>query len=157
MSFLSFLKKAGQVLADIASVYAIGEPVFKQVLSTTASPATAASLGAGADKLGLMFQSVLATEGQFAAAFPTGQTGAQKLLAASSLVGPILSTVDVIRGKSIANEAAYTKAIQTITGGIADLMNSLKADSGLPAASASVLAPAEAVSQVVAAVPPKAS
>lgn len=139
MSFLSFLKRTGQILADVASVYAIGEPLFKNVLGSQVSPGVVA----GADKLNLIFQSVLATEGQFAAAFPAGQTGPQKLLAASSLIGPVLSTVDVIRGKPIADEAAYTKAIQTITGGIADLMNSLKADSN-PASTAAGAIPAPA-------------
>jgi hypothetical protein len=145
MSFISFLKKAGMILADVASVYAVGEPLFKNVLGSQVSP----GMAAGADKLNLIFQSVLATEGQFAAAFPTGQTGAQKLLAASSLVGPVLSTVDAIRGKPIANEVALTKAIQTITGGIADYMNALKPDSN-PAetAASSVPAPAAAIETV---------
>jgi hypothetical protein len=143
MSFISFLKKAGMILADVASVYAIGEPIFKNIAGTNAAAVNAI------DKLGLIINSVVATEGQFAAAFPGQQTGPQKLLAASSLVGPILSTVDVIRGKSIANEAAYAAAIQTITKGVADLLNSLHGDSGQPAASAAVLAPAQATAPTV--------
>jgi len=142
MSFLSFLKKTGQILADVASVYAIGEPLFKNVLGSQVSPGVVA----GADKLNLIFQSVLATEGQFAAAFPTGQTGPQKLVAAASLVGPVLSTVDVIRGKQIADEAAYIKAVQAITGGIADLMNSLKAETNASTAAGAIPAPAAAIS-----------
>jgi hypothetical protein len=136
--FVSFLKKAGQILANIAAVEAGIEPIFKAAL-----PAAA---GATVDKLDLIFKSVVATEGQFAAAFPTGQTGPQKLLAAASLVGPILGTVDTITGKPIANEAAYTKAVQTITGGIADLMNSLQAKSDSSTAGAAIPAPAAAIS-----------
>lgn len=138
MGFISFLKKAGQILANIAAVEVGVEPIFKAAL-----PAAA---GATVDKLDLIFKSVVATEGQFAAAFPAGQTGPQKLLAAASLVGPILGTVDTITGKPIANEAAYVKAVQTITGGIADLMNSLQAKADNSTAGAAIPAPAAAIS-----------
>ena len=139
MGFISFLKRAGMILANVAAVEAGLEPIFK-----ASAPGSA---GAMIDKLDLIFKSIVATEGQFAAAFPNGGagTGAQKLLAATSLVAPILATVDTIRGKPIADEAAYTKALNTITGGVADLLNSLQAhtDATTPAA---VLAPATAVS-----------
>ena len=138
MSFVSFLKKAGQILANVAAVEAGIEPIFKAALP--------AAQGAVLDKADLIFKSVVATEGQFAAAFPAGQTGAQKLLAAAALVGPVLATVDTIRGRPIADEAAYTKAIQTITGGIADLMNSLKPTADNATAGAALTAPATAVS-----------
>lgn len=136
--FVSFLKKAGMILANIAAVEAGIEPIFKAAL-----PAAA---GATVDKLDLIFKSVVATEGQFAAAFPSGQNGPQKLLAASSLVGPILGTVDTITGKPIADEAAYVKAVQTITGGIADLMNSLQAKADNTTAGGAIPAPAAAIS-----------
>jgi hypothetical protein len=103
MSFLSFLKRAGQILANVAAAEAGIEPIFKAALPQSAQPYV--------DKLDLIFKSVVATEGQFAAAFPAGQTGPQKLLAAASLIGPILTTVDTIRGVPIANEAAYEAAI----------------------------------------------
>lgn len=119
MSFVSFLKRAGQILANVASVEAGLEPIFKGALPASAGPTI--------DKADLLFKQVVAIEGAFAAAFPTGQTGAQKLIASASLIGPVLQSVDTIRGKSIANEAAYQKAVQTIAGGIADLMNSLNA------------------------------
>lgn len=137
MSFVSFLKKAGQILANVGAAEAGLEPIFKASLP--------ASAGSFIDKADLLFKSVVATEGQFAAAFPAGQTGAQKLLAAASLVGPILGTVDTIRGKPIQDEAAYAKAIQTITGGIADLMNSLKPNADNATAGSVVTAPATAI------------
>lgn len=138
MSFISFLKRAGQILANVAAVEAGLEPIFKANL-----PAAA---GSTVDKIDLIFKSVLATEGQFAAAFPTDQkTGPQKLLAAASLVGPVLATVDTIRGKPIADEAAYAKAIQTITGGVADLMNALKPNADNVTAGGAVTAPATAI------------
>lgn len=137
MGFLSFLKKAGQILANVAAVEAGLEPIFR-----AAVPAAA---GATVDKLDLIFKSVVATEGQFAAAFPAGQTGPQKMLAAASLVGPILGTVDTIRGKPIADEAAYTKAVQVIAGAVADLLNALKPTADNATAGAAVTAPADAI------------
>ena len=118
---LSFLKKAGQIIANIGLVEAGLEPIFKNTLPQD---------GKEIDKIDLIFKSIIATEGQFVAAFPSGQMGKEKLLAAASLVGPVLGTVDTIRGRAIQDEAAYVKAVQTITEGIADLMNSLK--TGLP-------------------------
>lgn len=138
MGFVSFLKKAGQILANVAAVEAGIEPIFKAALP--------AAQGATLDKLDLIFKSVVATEGQFAAAFPAGQTGAQKLLAAAALVGPVLGTVDTITGKPIANEAAYLKAVQTITGGVADLMNALQPKSDSTTAGSAIPAPAAAIS-----------
>jgi len=138
MSFISFLKKAGQILANVAAAEAGIEPIFKASLPTSAQGTV--------DKLDLIFKSIVATEGQFAAAFPAGQTGPQKLLAAASLVGPVLQSVDTIRGKPIADEAAYTKAVQAITGAVADLMNALKPASDSTTAGGAVTAPATAVS-----------
>lgn len=142
MSFLSFLKRAGQILANVAAVEAGIEPIFKAALP--------AKDGEYIDKLDLIFKSVVATEGQFAAAFPAGQTGPQKLVAAASLVGPVLATVDTIKGKPIANQDAYVKAVQTITGGVADLMNALQAKADNSTAGGAIPAPAAAVSQTAA-------
>lgn len=139
MSFVSFLKKAGQILANVAAVEAGVEPIFK-----AAAPAGSA-VSSGLDKLDLIFKSVVATEGQFAAAFPGQQTGPQKVLAASSLLGPILATVDTLSGKHIANEAAYVAAVQKITGGVADLMNAYQGGTATDAGAA-IPAPAAAVS-----------
>lgn len=139
MSFVSFLKKAGQIIANVAAVEAGVAPIFK-----AAAPA-GSTVANDIDKVDLIFKSVVATEGQFAAAFPGQQTGAAKLLAAASLVGPILSSVDTIRGQSIANEAAYVAAIQKITSGVADLLNAYKGGS-TEVASAALTAPATAIS-----------
>lgn len=141
MSFVSFLKKAGQILANVGAVEAGLEPIFKSI----STPAVGAQL----DKLDLIFKSVVATEGQFTNAFPGQQTGASKLLAASTLVGPVLATVDTIRGKPIANEAAYIAAIQKITGGLADLLNAIQPKASPADAAATLTAPATAVSITV--------
>jgi len=139
MSFISFLKKAGQVLANVGAIEVGLEPIFKSGLPQIPG------IQGGIDKIDLIFKSILATEGQFQAAFGEAKNGPQKLLAASSLVGPVLATVDTIRGKAIADEAAYIKAVQTITGGIADLLNSLKPNVDNATAGASLVAPATAI------------
>lgn len=136
MSFVTFLKKAGQVLSTIAMAEAGIAPVLEKTIPSATNVI---------DKMDLIFKSVVATEGQFAAAYPGQQTGPQKLLAASSLVGPILSTVDTIRGKQIANEAAYTAAVQGIVTNVANLLNSLKPTNDTATTAASVPAPAVAV------------
>jgi hypothetical protein len=137
MGFISFLKSAGKVLANVAALEAGIEPIFK-----AAMPAT---MGPGIDKLDLIFKNVIATEGMFSAAFPAGQTGAQKVVAAASLLGPILSTVDTVRGQQIADEAAYVKAVQTIAGGVADLLNAYKATDNKTVPVQALPAPATAV------------
>ncbi len=138
MSFISFLKNAGKILANIAAVEAGIEPIFKAALPASAGPTV--------DKLDLLFKSVVATEGQFEAAYPGQQTGPQKLLAAASLVGPVLGTVETITGKPIADQAALVAAIQKVTGGIADYMNALQAKSNAATAASAIAAPAAAIS-----------
>ena len=132
MSFASFLKKAGQIIANIAAVEAGLAPVFKQAI-----PAAAPTI----DKLDLIVHQIIGVEGAFAAAFPSQQTGPQKVVAAASLIGPILSSVDAITGKPIQNEAAYVKAVQVIAGGVADLLNSLGDKPSTATVAASVIAP----------------
>jgi hypothetical protein len=138
--FVSFLEKAGKILANVAAMEAGIEPLFRSAVPQSAQPYV--------DKADLIFRSVVATEGQFTAAFPGQQTGPQKLLAASSLVGPVLASIDTIRGKPIADEAAYTKAVQDITSAVANLLNSLKPTADATTGSVAVPAPAQAVAGI---------
>jgi hypothetical protein len=139
MSFVSFLKSAGKVLANIAAAEAGIEPIFKAALP--------ASAGGAVDKLDLIFKTVVATEGQFAAAFPGQQNGAQKLVAASSLIGPVLNSIDTVAGTHVADQAALIAAIQNITGGIADYLNARQGGNSQTASGAAIPAPAVAVAQ----------
>lgn len=132
MSFISFLKKAGMIIANVAAVEAGLAPVFKQAIPQ-AAPAI--------DKLDLVVHQIVGIEGAFAAAFPGQQTGAQKVVAAASLIGPILSSVDAITGKHIQDESAYVKAVQTIAGGVADLLNSIGDSPSNATVAASIVAP----------------
>lgn len=56
------------------------------------------------------------------------QPGPQKLTAAAPLVAQIVLQSSILAGRSIANEALFTQACSEIAGGVADLLNSLKAD-----------------------------
>lgn len=138
MSFVSFLKAVGKALANIGAIEAGLEPIFKSNLPASAGP--------GIDKLDLIFKSVVATEGQFAAAFPGQQTGAQKAIAASSLVAPILATVDSLAGTHIADNAAMQAAILKITSGFADYLNARQGGNPQTQASNAIPAPAAAIS-----------
>lgn len=55
-----------------------------------------------------------------------GLAGDAKIRAAGPLVGQLIQQSAFMAGKEIADTAAYAKASQTIAGGIADLLNSLK-------------------------------
>ena len=145
MSFVSFLKKAGTVLANVAAVEAGLEPIFKATMPVSA--------GSTIDKLDLIFKQVVSVEGSFAAAFPGQQTGPQKVLAAASLIGPVIQSIDTITGKSIANEATYTKAVQGIAGAIADLLNSINANPPVQVVAGAVVSAGTSAAAVTA--PPK--
>lgn len=136
MSFISFLKKAGQILGNIAAVEAGVEPIFK-----AAVPSAAGAL----DKFDTAFKSVVAVEGMFAAAYPGQQTGPQKLQAAASLVAPILASLDAIAGTHTQDSALKQKAILEITGGIADYINALGGGNVDKVAASALPAPAVAV------------
>jgi len=116
MSFVSVLKRIGTVLANVASIEAIGVPIIKQL-----APQTSATV----DKLDLIFKNIYGVEGMFAAAYPGQQTGPEKLLAASTLIAPILASVDSIAGTHTEDTAAKQAAIAKIVGGFADYVNAL--------------------------------
>lgn len=138
MSFVSFLKSAGKILANVAAAEAGIEPFFKAALP--------ASAGAAIDKLDTIFKSVVATEGMFTSAFPDQQTGPQKLVAASTLIAPILASVDMIAGTHVADSAAEQAAIAKITSGFADYVNARTGGNPQSTAGAAIPAPAAAIS-----------
>jgi hypothetical protein len=117
---MSFLKSFGTILARIIGVVAgvsgVINPLLDQHAQTVATNVQ--------DKATQILQAVMNVEASFAAVWPTTQNGAQKLQAATALVGPILAQVDQISGRKIANEANWVAAVKTITGGVADLLNS---------------------------------
>jgi len=123
---MSFLKSFGTILARIIGVIAgvsgVINPLLDQHVQTVATNVE--------DKATQILQAVMNVEASFAAAWPNTQTGVQKLQAATALVGPILAQIDQIRGRKIANEAKWVASVKTITGGVADLLNSYEGVQG---------------------------
>jgi hypothetical protein len=60
----------------------------------------------------------------------------------------VIQSVETITGKHIANDAAYTKAIQGIAGDLADLLNSLDANPNPATVAAAIVGAGTAASGV---------
>lgn len=116
----TFLSKLGKGLAEGLAIAAGVGPLIAPFLGSKAG----ADVTTGVNDLTAIGQVVTTAEALIQG---TG-TGAQKLAAASPLVAQIISTSELVAGKKIQNEALFTKACQEITGGVADLLNSLSAD-----------------------------
>lgn len=121
----SFLKKLGQVLAKGIAIAADVAGLFPLVQPFLGSSATASKAGqivqTATNDLTSIGQTVVTAE----ALIQAPNSGSQKLAAAAPLVEQILKTSELVSGKHIANEAAFSAAAQKITSGVADLLNSL--------------------------------
>jgi hypothetical protein len=119
---MTFLKKLGQILATVTAT-AIG-------IGPLVGP-----LFGGGSKAGAVIGSVsndLTAIGTVIAQIETalqGKTGADKLAAAIALVGPIITTSQMVSGKKIADAAAFQKGVTEVTQGVVDILNSLDPDS----------------------------
>lgn len=118
--FTSFLKKLGQVLAKGAAIAMGVEPLILPLLGSAQAPAIKA-----VNDLTAIGQVVVQAE----ALIQGDGSGPQKLAAATPLVANVIKTSELLSGKKIANEAAFTAACQGITSNMADLLNSLSPDS----------------------------
>jgi hypothetical protein len=128
---MNWLKKFGQIALKVGAAYLGFEPLAASLLGASAPQNK--TVGTVVNDLTKIGQAVTTVETVFAAiSDPTAKTGSQKLTAASALVSQIVQSSEMISGKKIKDEAAFTAAVQKITGGVADLLNSLEA----PAATA---------------------
>ncbi len=115
--FVSFLKSFGLAVARVLGVVSGITPVIE-----SAAPVTRPVL----DKLTQIGAMVMQVEAVFAAiSDPAGKTGSQKLKAATPLVAQVIQSSELVAGKKIKDEQAFTAAVTTITSGVADLLNSL--------------------------------
>lgn len=121
---MTFLKKLGQVLLKIVAIGAGIGPILTPFLG---SGKVAADEATAVNDLTAIGSTVVQIETAFAAV--PGSTGAQKLQAATPLVGNIIKTSELVVGKKIANEALFTKACTEYTQATVDLLNSLDASS----------------------------
>ncbi|MBO0887486.1 hypothetical protein J2P12_00135 [Candidatus Bathyarchaeota archaeon] len=120
MSVTSFLKKLGQIIANVAGVAAGVGPIVIPFLGAGKAPAVAAT---GINDLTSIGSLVVQIEAAFAAI--PGSTGAQKLQAAVPLVANIVRTSEMLAGKKIHDETLFTKGCTEITQGVVDLLNSI--------------------------------
>jgi|SRR6185369_10029992 len=120
---MTFLKKLGTVLANLAGIAAGIGPIIVPFLG---SGKAAQIAGTAVNDLTAIGSTVVQIETAFTAI--PGATGAQKLAAAIPLVGNIIKTSELVAGKKVANEELFTKAIQEYAQATVDLLNSLDQD-----------------------------
>jgi len=118
---MSFLSKFGKVLVKVIGVVVGVGPFIGAAIPGERDDRL---IGKVKDTLQEVADLVLITEGMFAGV--AGATGLQKLDAASPFVAQIIQRAEFMSGKEIMDEDKFAASIKTITGGFADLLNSLK-------------------------------
>ncbi len=117
---MSFLKKLGQVLLQVAGIATGIGPIIGPFLG---SGKAASVTGTVVNDLTSIGSLVVQIETAFAAV--PGSTGAQKLQAAIPLVANVIKTSQLVSGKKIANQALFTQAVQEYVQATVDLLNSI--------------------------------
>ena len=117
---MSFLKKIGQVVLKI-----IGLATGLLPLVSNQFPGAGAAAGV-VSELGAIGKVIVTVEQLFTSAFgPDAKKGSDKLKAAVPQVAALIQASELMLHKSVKNEAAFEAAVTAITGGFADLLNSL--------------------------------
>ena len=119
---ISFLKKLGQILVSAAGVASGVGPIVLPLLGSSKNK-VATDISTGINDLTAIGQTTLQIETAFANI--PNSTGEQKLQALMPLTANILKTSELIAGKKIANETLFTKAVQEISQGVVDMLNSV--------------------------------
>lgn len=120
---MSFLAKLGQVLATVgATALGIG-PLVAPLFGSRAG-AVAQGITVGVNDLTAIGTVIVQIETAL-----QGKTGADKFAAAVALVGPIITTSQLVSGKKIADAAMFQKGVNEVTQGLVDCLNALHADS----------------------------
>lgn len=117
---MTFLKKLGTILANVAGI-AIG--VGPIIMPFLGSGKAAAVTGTAVNDLTSIGSIIVQIETAFAAV--PGSTGEQKLQASIPLIGNIIKTSEMVAGKKIANEAMFSQAVQEYAQATVDLLNSI--------------------------------
>ena len=127
---MTFLKKFGLAIVKIVGIVSGFIPVASAVASNVSGgnqkvEDTFSKIGAAvmtAEAMAAALAGGPVPPGSAAA----GLTGPQKLQMISPIVGQIVQTSELLAGKKVHDEAKFITACQTITGGVADLLNSLE-------------------------------
>lgn len=117
---MTFLKKLGQILANIAGIAVGIGPLIKPFLG---SGEAAEYVGKGINDLTAIGSVVVQIETAL-----QGKPGTEKLAASIPLVGNIIKTSEMVVGKKIENEALFTQAVQEFAQATVDLLNSIHHD-----------------------------
>ena len=117
---LSFLKKLGQILLKVTEVITGAGPLI-QALVPNAAPTVRAISSDLAAIAGIIVQ--VEAVGQI-----LGTPGADKLRAATPLVAQAILQSSILVDRKIENPALFEQGARKIADGMADLLNSLKAD-----------------------------
>lgn len=120
---MSFLKKLGLILVNVATTAAGIGPILAPLLGNKAG-AVLGAVSVVANDLTAIGTVVVQIETAL-----QGKTGADKLAAAVALVGPIIRTSQLVSGKKIADQEKLQKGIAEVTQGVVDILNSISDDS----------------------------
>jgi len=121
---LTFLKKLGQVLVNVAGIAVGIGPIITPFLG---SGKVSGEIKTGINDFTAIGQAVAQIETAFAA-LPAGTTGPQKASALLPLVANIVKTSELVSGKKIQNEPLFIQACQEVGQGMVDLLNSIHPD-----------------------------
>lgn len=120
---LTFLKKLGQILVQVAGVATGIGPILLPFLGSGKAGGVVAT---ATNDLTQIAQLVVAIETAFAAV--PGSTGQQKLAALVPLVANIISTSQVVAGKKLQNPELFTKGCAEVAQGMVDVLNAIHPD-----------------------------
>ena len=118
---IGWLKKAGKVALQGIALAAGNAPAIKLITPDNVDRIVDATVGELTQIAGI----IVTVE---AAGQAWNQPGAEKLRVAGPLVAQAVARSSLLVGKEIGDKAKYDAACATIAGGVADLLNSLKAD-----------------------------
>jgi|SRR5581483_4577280 len=129
--FVSFLKKAGQILAAGAEVAIETIPMlapFTPLLPSKVQGTVSTVEATAQNDATWLLQSITGIETAGAAIGTPGLTGAQKAQMAGAAIAPAFLAAMNIAGKKAADPAKANAALVTIAGGVADFMNAYSGD-----------------------------
>jgi hypothetical protein len=118
---LTFLKKLGQIIVNVAGVATGIGPILRPFLGSAKAQSGVVT---AVNDLSQIAQLVVTIE----AAFPAAGSGAQKLQALVPLVANVIKTSELVSGKQVADNALFTKGVTEIAQGTVDVLNSIHPD-----------------------------
>lgn len=117
---MTFLKKLGQVIANIAGIASGIGPIF-----AAAIPKAAGAIATGISDLQAIASEIATVETIGNTVTNPAITGPTKLQMATPLVAQVIMQSALLAGKKIANPALYQVGSQKVADGMADILNSL--------------------------------